>query len=173
MPSAAIVAAEHLTGVIINYLNAQIDAGVQVVQLFDSWVGALGPSDYREFVLPHQQEVDVMFLHHVTGCLPPPLKLTGGDCSYQPLSWVFHAPSSFLLFLFFESRELLALRHDGDNDEQRRSLLTVLGIFIGIAAVVGLISISQGLRDAVNSQFEMMGTDMITIIPSFFINLLL
>ena len=48
---------EHLTGVIINYLNAQIDSGVQVVQLFDSWVGALGPSDYREFVLPHQKSV--------------------------------------------------------------------------------------------------------------------
>lgn len=48
---------EHLTGVIINYLNAQIDAGVQAVQLFDSWVGALGPSDYREFVLPHQKNV--------------------------------------------------------------------------------------------------------------------
>jgi uroporphyrinogen decarboxylase len=48
---------EHLSGVIINYLNAQIDAGVQVVQLFDSWVGTLGPSDYREFVLPHQKRV--------------------------------------------------------------------------------------------------------------------
>jgi len=48
---------EHLTGVIINYLNAQIDTGVQVVQLFDSWVGAMGPSDYREFVLPHQKNV--------------------------------------------------------------------------------------------------------------------
>lgn len=48
---------ERLTAVIINYLNAQIDAGVQAVQLFDSWVGALGPSDYREFVLPHQKNV--------------------------------------------------------------------------------------------------------------------
>jgi uroporphyrinogen decarboxylase len=48
---------EHLTGVIINYLDAQIDAGVQTVQVFDSWVGALGPSDYREFVLPHQKNV--------------------------------------------------------------------------------------------------------------------
>ncbi|HET7317765.1 MAG TPA: uroporphyrinogen decarboxylase, partial [Nitrospirota bacterium] len=48
---------EHLTGVIINYLNAQIDTGVQAVQVFDSWVGALGPSDYREFVLPHQKNV--------------------------------------------------------------------------------------------------------------------
>jgi uroporphyrinogen decarboxylase len=43
--------------VIINYLDAQINAGVQVVQLFDSWVGALGPTDYREFVLPHQKNV--------------------------------------------------------------------------------------------------------------------
>ncbi len=48
---------EHLSSVIINYLNAQIDTGVQAVQIFDSWVGALGPSDYREFVLPHQKNV--------------------------------------------------------------------------------------------------------------------
>jgi len=48
---------EHLTHVIIDYLNAQIDTGVQAVQVFDSWVGALGTSDYREFVLPHQKKV--------------------------------------------------------------------------------------------------------------------
>lgn len=48
---------EHLTAIIINYLNAQIDTGVHVVQLFDSWVGALGPHDYRELVLPHQKNV--------------------------------------------------------------------------------------------------------------------
>jgi uroporphyrinogen decarboxylase len=48
---------EHLTAVIINYLNAQIDTGVQAVQLFDSWVGTLNVSDYREFVLPHQKKV--------------------------------------------------------------------------------------------------------------------
>src|ERR671924_54027 len=35
------------------YLNGQIEAGAQAVQLFDSWVGALAPDDYREFVLPH------------------------------------------------------------------------------------------------------------------------
>ena len=40
-----------------KYLNAQIDAGAQAVQLFDSWVGCLGPDDYREFVLPHTREV--------------------------------------------------------------------------------------------------------------------
>jgi uroporphyrinogen decarboxylase len=35
------------------YLNAQAAAGAQVLQLFDSWVGCLGPFDYRRFVLPH------------------------------------------------------------------------------------------------------------------------
>lgn len=35
------------------YLNAQADAGAQVLQLFDSWVGNLSPDDYRRFVQPH------------------------------------------------------------------------------------------------------------------------
>ncbi|MFL6228296.1 MAG: uroporphyrinogen decarboxylase [Pyrinomonadaceae bacterium] len=39
------------------YLNAQIDAGAQAVQLFDSWVGCLSPADYREYVLPHTRAV--------------------------------------------------------------------------------------------------------------------
>ena len=42
---------------LVKYLNGQIDAGAQAVQLFDSWVGALGPDDYREFVLPHSRTV--------------------------------------------------------------------------------------------------------------------
>ena len=42
---------------LIKYLNAQIEAGAQAVQLFDSWVGALGPDDYREYVLPHTRAV--------------------------------------------------------------------------------------------------------------------
>ncbi len=47
----------RLTRATIRYLNAQIAAGVQAVQLFDSWVGCLGPADYREFVLPHTKAV--------------------------------------------------------------------------------------------------------------------
>jgi uroporphyrinogen decarboxylase len=42
---------------LVQYLNAQIDAGAQAVQLFDSWVGALGPDDYRQYVLPHARRV--------------------------------------------------------------------------------------------------------------------
>ncbi|MBA2525334.1 MAG: uroporphyrinogen decarboxylase [Pyrinomonadaceae bacterium] len=42
---------------LVKYLNAQIFAGAQAVQLFDSWVGSLNVDDYREYVLPHTQNV--------------------------------------------------------------------------------------------------------------------
>jgi uroporphyrinogen decarboxylase len=42
---------------LIKYLNAQVEAGAQAVQLFDSWVGTLSPDDYREYVLPHTRNV--------------------------------------------------------------------------------------------------------------------
>ncbi|HMO50556.1 MAG TPA: uroporphyrinogen decarboxylase [Kiritimatiellia bacterium] len=67
---------ERLAGAAADYLIAQIDAGAQAVQLFDSWVGLLGPDDYREFVLPHTREVfravrekhpDVPAIHFATG----------------------------------------------------------------------------------------------------------
>jgi uroporphyrinogen decarboxylase len=47
----------RLSEMIVSYLNAQIDAGVQVVQLFDSWVGALSPTDYVEYVQPHVRRI--------------------------------------------------------------------------------------------------------------------
>jgi uroporphyrinogen decarboxylase len=40
-----------------KYLNAQIEAGAQALQLFDSWVGCLSVDDYREYVLPHTRSV--------------------------------------------------------------------------------------------------------------------
>ena len=42
---------------ITRYLNAQIAAGAQCVQLFDSWAGCLGTDDYRKYVLPYIQEI--------------------------------------------------------------------------------------------------------------------
>jgi uroporphyrinogen decarboxylase len=40
-----------------RYLNAQVAAGAQALQLFDSWVGCLSPDDYREYVLPHTRSI--------------------------------------------------------------------------------------------------------------------
>lgn len=46
-----------ISDALVKYLNAQLAAGAQAVQLFDSWVGCLSPDDYREFVLPHTRHV--------------------------------------------------------------------------------------------------------------------
>jgi uroporphyrinogen decarboxylase len=46
-----------LTDVVINYLQAQIRAGVDVVQLFDSWVGSVSPSVYKRFIFPYSQRI--------------------------------------------------------------------------------------------------------------------
>jgi uroporphyrinogen decarboxylase len=47
----------RLSVAVRDYLNLQIAAGADAVQLFDSWVGALAPDDYRRFVLPHMREL--------------------------------------------------------------------------------------------------------------------
>ena len=44
---------QRLVDATVLYLKAQIAAGAQAVQLFDSWVGSLAPDYYREFVQPH------------------------------------------------------------------------------------------------------------------------
>lgn len=48
---------DKLTEVVSRYLVAQIGAGVDVVQVFDSWVGALGPGVYKRFVQPYSQRI--------------------------------------------------------------------------------------------------------------------
>ncbi len=68
------------------YLNAQIACGAQAVQLFDSWVGCLGPDDYRQFVLPYTCKIfdsltpDVPAIHFGTGnpALLPLMAEAGG-----------------------------------------------------------------------------------------------
>jgi uroporphyrinogen decarboxylase len=61
-----------LAAITRTFLRVQIDAGVQAVQLFDSWAGALSEADYRRYVLPHSREVlavtaDVPRIHFGVG----------------------------------------------------------------------------------------------------------
>jgi uroporphyrinogen decarboxylase len=76
-----------LVDVTADYLNGQIEAGVEAVQLFDSWVGTLAPDDYRTFVLPHSRALiarlapGVPVIHFGTGtaALLSLMKEAGGD----------------------------------------------------------------------------------------------
>jgi len=87
-PSAWHQLAQFLAQSISDYLIAQIEAGVQAVQLFDSWIGALSPSDYKEFALPYSQHIlqavsntGVPALHFGTGTstLLSVMAQAGGD----------------------------------------------------------------------------------------------
>jgi uroporphyrinogen decarboxylase len=72
---------------LIKYLNGQIAAGAQAVQLFDSWVGCLSPEDYRQSVLPYTRHVienitpgvPVIYFSTGTGGYLELVGSTGGD----------------------------------------------------------------------------------------------
>ncbi len=76
-----------LSRAITGYLNAQIRAGADAVQLFDSWVGCLSPADYARYVQPHVKGIfdgldkSVPSIHFGTGNaeLYPLMKAAGGD----------------------------------------------------------------------------------------------
>jgi len=79
---------EKLSIVLSDYLVAQIRAGAQAVQVFDSWVGALSPQDYEKFVLPYSQKIlqtvkkeNVPVIHFGTNTttLLPLMKQAGGN----------------------------------------------------------------------------------------------
>jgi uroporphyrinogen decarboxylase len=71
---------ERLSRSITRYLNAQIAAGAQCVQLFDSWVGCLGPDDYRRYVLPFVKQI-------IAGITPgiPVINFATGNPALLPL----------------------------------------------------------------------------------------
>jgi uroporphyrinogen decarboxylase len=71
---------DKLAETVTLYLNAQIEAGAQVVQLFDTWAGILSPEEYRRFILPaHQKIIDglqhdkapvILYVNNSRGLLP-------------------------------------------------------------------------------------------------------
>ncbi len=91
---------EKLAQVVADYLVAQVEAGAQAIQLFDSWVGALSPDDYQAYALPHSQfilravsatGVPVIHFGTDTATLLPHMKEAGGDVIgldwRVPLDW--------------------------------------------------------------------------------------
>ena len=78
---------QRLSSLVAKYLNAQIAAGAQAVQLFDSWAGCLSPDDYERFVLPHTRAtiagltagIPVIHFSTGTGGFLPSLRAAGGD----------------------------------------------------------------------------------------------
>jgi uroporphyrinogen decarboxylase len=80
--------AEKLAAVVAGYAVAQVEAGAQAIQIFDSWVGALTSDDYREFVQPHSSRIfealaatGVPTIHFGTGtsAILSDLAAAGGD----------------------------------------------------------------------------------------------
>jgi uroporphyrinogen decarboxylase len=79
---------DRFARVIADYMRAQIDAGVQAVQIFDSWAGQLSRADYREFAQPHTRHIfealegsgvpTIHFGVH-TGAILPEMAAAGGD----------------------------------------------------------------------------------------------
>jgi uroporphyrinogen decarboxylase len=78
---------DFLADIVGDFLSAQIEAGVNAVQIFDSWVGALNARDYREFILPHTRRIfdtisryDVPTIHFGvgTGAILNELREAGG-----------------------------------------------------------------------------------------------
>lgn len=52
-PAVAHALLDKLANAVGQYCRAQVEAGAQAIQLFDSWAGALGPAEFREFALPY------------------------------------------------------------------------------------------------------------------------
>ena len=79
---------ERFAEMMSGYLAAQVEAGAQALQIFDSWAGALGRADYREFAYPHSsrifsalRETGVPVVHFGVGttAILPDLADAGGD----------------------------------------------------------------------------------------------
>ena len=87
-PTAWPLLMEKLTTVLADFARQQVEAGADVIQVFDSWAGALSPTDYREYVLEPTTElirriqsfgVPVIYFGVDTATLLPTMRETGAD----------------------------------------------------------------------------------------------
>ena len=87
-PSAWHALCDRFSSTVAGYLRAQVAAGVQAIQVFDSWAGQLSRADYREFAMPHTRRIfdeladlDVPSIHFGVGttAILPDLAEAGGD----------------------------------------------------------------------------------------------
>jgi uroporphyrinogen decarboxylase len=87
-PSVWQLLLEKLAAVLEEYAAQQVEAGADVIQIFDSWAGALSPTDYRDFVLPITTRlvrrvqalgVPVIYFGVDTATLLPAMRETGAD----------------------------------------------------------------------------------------------
>jgi uroporphyrinogen decarboxylase len=79
---------EKVTAMDKEYLNAQIEAGAQAIQIFDTWGGILSPTDYEKYVLPYTADLingldraDIPVIHFVkgAGAMLEIVRKAGGD----------------------------------------------------------------------------------------------
>jgi uroporphyrinogen decarboxylase len=85
---------ETLTEVTKRYLRAQVLAGAQMIQLFDSWAGSLSQDAYRKFVLPYSSEIfsaladmEVPRIHFGAGAAHLLEQMAGVDCEVVSVDW--------------------------------------------------------------------------------------
>lgn len=86
-PKAWGVLMEKITVAVVDFLKAQVEAGCQILQVFDSWVGCLSSADYQAYVQPYMTRLfsalpkGVSIIHFGTGnpALLPMMQKAGGD----------------------------------------------------------------------------------------------
>ncbi|HXT84807.1 MAG TPA: uroporphyrinogen decarboxylase [Verrucomicrobiae bacterium] len=93
-PKAWKLLMSKLSDLIIVYLNSQVDAGIQAIQLFDSWVGCLSEEDYRYFVLPYSKKIftalqksQIPLIHFGTNTAGMLKTFSSVDCDVVSIDW--------------------------------------------------------------------------------------
>ncbi|MBV1876254.1 MAG: uroporphyrinogen decarboxylase [Pseudomonadales bacterium] len=84
---------EKISDCVIDYMNYQIESGVQAIQLFDSWVGCLAPIDYQQYVFAHTERViqaikgQVPVIYFGTGNPALAKQMAAAGCDVLGLDW--------------------------------------------------------------------------------------